>query len=962
MQLAATALFLALFGPTAPPQEEPAVPARPWEHETSDLPVNPRVAFGRLPNGLRYAWMKNSEPRERCYLRLHVDVGALAEEDAEDGLAHFLEHMAFNGSEHFPAGTLVEWFQKHGMAFGADLNASTSYSQTVYSLDLPSSDEELLREGLGVMRDWAGGLLLSAGEIDKEKGVIDAEQASGDTANRRVFERILAEQYAGTRYVLRDVIGERGVRAAFTADGLRSFYQRWYRPELMTLIIVGDLGQLDPEPLVAAAFGDLAPPAAPVPSEPSLGRPALEQRFFSIFEPELPTATVHLERLALYVEEPDTRATRTKDLDLDAARGLLNQRFAELVKQAGTPFLSAGVGKAGGLEVYEGETLTVTSVPERWEEAFDAAELELRRALAFGFRQAELDELRANWLRAFDEGVEREPTRHSGAFVNQLVAAAEERFVPIDAESHRALLRPVLAKLTVEACQAALVEAWGKGVVNLYTTGDLDLGEGAGEVLKAAYERAGARPVEKGGEEELAAFAYASSPDEAGKIASERRVEDLDAWLFTFENGVRLNVKATDFKEREILVQARLAEGLLTVAPADFAVAWAGPQAFNFAGLGKHSVDELRELLAGKRAGVSFGLSNDAFHLSGATTAEDLLLELELLRAALADPGWRDDGIRLLRDRVPPFFEQLSHVPDGPLYLEFLPALFHGDPRFSGLPSRAAIEAVNMAAVRAWLAPHLADGPLEVTIVGDLDVEAVKAAAARTLGILPKRRALEPHAERRKVPPPEPGIRMERAIETEDDKAFVQLVFPTADGLATERRRSLNMLAAVVQDRLRLKVREELGAAYSPGASASPSETFPGIGILSITASVPPEEARAFADASLALARELAEKGVTADELARLAEPILAQIRDAQRTNGYWARGLAEAQSRPATLDDVRSLEGFYRALDPARLSALAKESLDAEKASLLLVTPAGAAAPAPAEAAAGDGKEEDPR
>jgi zinc protease len=168
---------------------------------------------------------------------------------------------------------------------------------------------------------------------------------------------------------------------------------------------------------------------------------------------------------------------------------------------------------------------------------------------------------------------------------------------------------------------------------------------------------------------------------------------------------VRLNVKATDFKEREILVQARVSEGLLTLAPADFAVAWVGSQAVNLAGLGRHSVDDLRELTAGKRAGVGFSLSNDAFSLGGATTEDDLLLQLELLRAALADPGWRDDGIRLLRDRLPLMFEQLAHVPSGPLYREFLPALFHGDPRFCNLPARASIEAVDMAAVRAWLAP-----------------------------------------------------------------------------------------------------------------------------------------------------------------------------------------------------------------------------------------------------------------
>jgi zinc protease len=952
------ALLAVTIAPTTLAQEAQAPRApRPWEHESSDLTLHPRLEVGALPNGLRYAWMANPEPDQRCYLRLHVDAGAFAEEDDEDGMAHFLEHMAFNGSEHFAAGTLIEWFQEHGMAFGADLNAMTGWSQTVYHLDLPTADEKTLREGLVVMRDWAGGLLLAAEEVEKEKGVIDAEEASGDTARRRVFERVLAEQYAGTRYVLRDVIGERDVRAAFAAADLRAFYERWYRPERMTIVVVGDLGELDPVPLVADAFLDLAAPDRPLLPEPAVGEPPLEERFFAVHEPEISSVSIHLERLVRWEDEPDTKATRIEDLDLAAARGMLNQRYEELAKKEGAPFLSAGVSDAGGLEVYDGESLTVTSTPQRWEEAFVAAEEELRRALAFGFQQPELDEVRANWLRSLDEAVEREPTRHSRSILGEVLTAAEERTVPTDATTDRALLRPAIEALTVEGCHAAFVEAWDAGVVNLYTTGALDLGPDAAATLRALYERALATEVEAGEAVELAEFAYASSPDDAGTFTSERHVEDLDAWLLELANGVRVNLKATDFKEREILLQARVAEGLLTLPPEDFAVAWVGSQAVNLAGLGAHSVDEVRKLTAGKRVGLGFGIATEHLQIAGATTAEDLLLELELLTAQLADPGWRDDGIRLLRDRLPLMFEQLEHVPSGPLYLEFLPKLFHGDPRFSELPARAAIEAVDMEAIRAWLAPHLAQGPVELTLVGDLDVDAVKAAVARTLGTLPARRAYEPHPERREVQPPARGLRVDRAIETADDKAFVHVVLPIADGRETARRRGLQFLAEVVQDRVRVGIREELGAAYSPGAGASPSEAFPGVGTLSISASLPPRQVEPFVAAALEIVGDVAEHGVTAEEVHRLAQPVLAMIRDARRTNGYWLQALAEAQRDPDSLDDVRTAEAFYGDLDAEELSALAKKNLDPEAASILIVRPAGATS-APTEAGALQGGE----
>jgi len=195
------ALVAPVFG------QSKAVETRKWEHERSDIAADPRIHFGRLDNGMRYAWMKNVEPKQRCYLRLHVDVGSLAEKDDERGMAHYLEHMAFNGSRHYPAGTLIEWFQKHGMAFGADTNASTGFSETVYQIDLPTSDKDSITEGLGVLRDFADGLLLEKKEVDSERGVIDAEERERDSPDYRMLVRSWDIELAGTRIPQRIPIG-----------------------------------------------------------------------------------------------------------------------------------------------------------------------------------------------------------------------------------------------------------------------------------------------------------------------------------------------------------------------------------------------------------------------------------------------------------------------------------------------------------------------------------------------------------------------------------------------------------------------------------------------------------------------------------------------------------------------------------------------------------------------------------
>jgi zinc protease len=916
------------------------VAPRPWEHATSDVPVDPRIRFGALPNGLRWAWAANPEPKERCYLRLHVDVGSLAEEEHELGMAHFLEHMAFNGSKNFAPGTLIEWFQRHGMAFGADTNAHTSFSETVYKLDLPTSSEATLREGLTVLRDFADGLLLLAEEIEREKGVIDGEERERDSAGWRVLVKQLDEVFAGTRVAERLPIGKPEVRARFNAESVREFYRKWYRPDAMTLVVVGDLGTLDPAPLFAEFFGDMRTPPTPLPAEPANGRAARYDPVLAIHEPEIPSVSLALERLVPWEEEPFTVAEWLEELPLQYARAMLNLRFDELAKEEATPFLGASAGSAEALEVFDGESLQVSCAPERWQEALARAEQELRRALEHGFREAELDEVRAEALRGLDEAVEREATAHSNAILNDILSAAEERTVPTDAATNRSILRPAIEALTLETCQAAFRGAWERGGLSIQATGNLDLGPDAADELRAAYRASAAAPVEAPAEEAAFVFAYASDPARSGAIAARTHVADLDFTQVRFANGVALNVKRTDFKEKEILVSARLAEGQLTLAPEQAALEMVGEPAFNGGGLVAHSEDDLRRLTAGRVAGVGFGVDQDAFTLGGGTTREDLALQLELLCAYLQAPGWRSDGLVEFRRGLPLFYEGLAHQHQGPLQTEFFPALFGDDPRY-GLPSQASASAVELDDLRAWLAPHLADGPLEVSLVGDLDLEETIALAAQTLGNLPPRRAWQRLDERRTVPAPKGGLRQTHAIDTQVPKSLVLIVFPIPDGVRVLDRRLFGALGTVVNDRLRIEVREKLGAAYSPGSGTQQSEVYPGVGLLLIQAMSDPDKVETLVEACLGVAQSLSEYGVTDEEVTRLREPILKQRRDAKRTNRFWLSALADSQREPGHLDDVRSGDAFYDSFSAADLTPLAKQYLARERASILVVQPA---------------------
>jgi zinc protease len=940
----AALLLLAPFQAPLPAQEPTVV--RPWEHESSDLPVDPRFRFGHLENGLRWAWARNGEPRHRSYLRLHVDVGSLAEEDAERGMAHFLEHMAFNGSEHFAADTLVEWFQRHGMAFGADLNAHTDFGETVYDIDLPDSDEKLLDEALLVLRDFAFGLTLASAEIDKEKGVIDGEETERDSAGYRLFVRQIQEFLGETRLDDRIPIGTKAARDRFSAESVRAFYAKWYRPEHMTLIVVGDLGELDPVPLIAKHFGSVPRPAAPLVKEPGPGKVTRFAQRKCFHEPEIPSVSLRIEKLWPWVDKPFTAERWREESPLSVARDMLDLRFAELSKDEAAPFLSASTGRAAAFDVVDGEELTISCAPEKWRAALALGEQELRRALEHGFQPAELEELRKNALRGLREAVEREGTEPSSSLVESLLGAAESRYVPTSAATRRALLEPVYQALTPEACQAALVEAWSKGELALTALGKLDLGADAAKELDAAWAASRAVPVAKGAEIAVAEFGYPSTPaPELLAAATRGKIEDFDIHTLRFPNGVALDVKRTDFKEKQILFRVLVGEGRLALAMDQLALGWMAERVFEEGGLGRHSYDELRRVLAGKQVGLAFQVGTESFGFGGATTAEDLRLQCELVCAFLTDAGWREDGFVRVKREVPLLYEGLLHQHQGPVVTSFMAELFAGDERFTFFP-RSKLEGVELPAVRKWLSAELTDAPIELAFVGDLEPAAVEEAVAATFGKLPPRRALRALDERRKAPAPRSGVHQEHTIETQVPKSLVMLAFPVPDARDVERARRFEMLAEVLRDRLRVEVRERLGAAYSPTAGLQQSRTLPGVGLMLVQAMTEPDAAETLKDACLAVTDALAKDGVTTEELERLRAPVLEGLRDSRRQNGWWLGILSETQRRPAVLDEARGQIASYESAKAEELTALAREFLPRARVSSVVVDPAAPAEP----------------
>jgi len=908
-----------------------------FAHEKSDLRADPAARFGRLENGLHYVVLPNAEPKDRVSLRLVIFAGSFQETEEQRGVAHFLEHMAFNGSKHYPPGTMIEFFQRMGMSFGGDSNAYTAFDHTNYMLELPDTKPATLAEGFKVLSDYADGLLLLDDELEKERGIILSEKRARDSVEYRQrvaeFEFVLGNTLIAKRLPigLESVI-QKAPRAAF-AD----FYDTWYRPSRMGVIAVGDF---DPEVIekhIVDTFSSLQP-RGPGRADPELGSPDVFSgiRAFHHHEPEAGSSAVCIQTVDALSPEPDNAARRIRELPRRLAAAMLSRRIDILSKQENAPFISGHASIHDGIgRIYRNGFFELTCKPELWAETLAVAEQELRRALQYGFQPAELTEARANLLNALEQAARTAPSRRSPDLAAEIVAALVQDDVLTTPADDLALLKPALEKITVDDCNEALRAAFANPGRFVSVLGNARLGVPGSpspeEQILAVYEKTAATPVEPPPSFDDLEFAYTDFGG-VGEVASRQHVEDLDVHLVRYANDVRLNLKATDFEAGKIRVSVRVGAGQL-IQPRD------KPGLAEFAealiaggGLGRHSVDELQRILAGKNVVLSARVENDAIVFTAFTHRDDLLLQLQLIAAVLVDAGYRDEAVRIAHKNYDSFYTRIAHLPDGPLRIDVPRLLASGDTRF-GLPTREELFARTPEEVRVWLNLQFTRGPIEIALVGDLETDAAIDAVARTFGALPPREPKPGYDDERRAAFPEPFSRT-FTVPSEIPKGYVALFWPTTDSRDIGITRRLSVLAEVLNDRLRVKIREELGDAYSPDAGSDPSDTYHHYGYITALVAVDPAKAATVTEAILEIADDLAAHGVSEDELERAKNPILTSLREAGRNNAYWLQSvLSRAQEQPQRLDWRRSIDRDFASISKSEIDALAKQYLPVARA-----------------------------
>lgn len=913
-----------------------------WPHEGSDLQADPKAAFGTLENGLRYVVLPNDEPPGRASLRIYMDVGSLMEEDDQQGMAHYLEHMAFNGSRNFPGGEMVEYFQRLGMAFGADTNAHTSFKETVYMLELPKVEPKLVNEGLQLFRDYLDGMNLDAAEIDRERGIILSEKLSRDSIEYRTM-------IAGYKFALPDSllperlpIGTEETIKSMQRPRFVDFYEKWYTPKRAMIVAVGDFQDVPAvEAEIRAQFADAKPRRGDAP-DPQLGRISTGRGLIAKLHTEMEAKSVDLsiEVLRPAKNKPDSAAARREKMVRDLADAMLNQRFSKLVKAEGSPILGAESYSYEYLEFVEVIGTMAQCAPENWQAALTLLETELRRAVEHGFTDAEFEEARASLLKNAQLRAAQADTRKSRDLASGIVKLMAGKKVFTHPASDLARVQAAAESLTKDECHRAFIETWSSPDRQLFVGGNLKIEGDAEAQILATYKASQEKPVEAPAQEETAAFAYAE-PGPAGTVISEKTDTELEVTQAVLSNNVRVNIKPTPFEKGSVRVTLNFGGGKLT-APLDQPglIPFAN-STFIAGGLQAHSADDIRRIFASRTVGTDFSVGDEAFQLAGRTTADDLEAQLQLLAAYLTAPGYRDEAARQFQNNLEPMYVQLRHTAAGVMNDKVVSFIHGGDPRFT-FPDIEEMRKRSLTELEAWLTPALTRDWLEVSITGDVEAKAALDAVTRTLGALPERAGEKPAYEKeRRITFPQGPQTRDFPFETEIPKAISILYWQTGDMRDIQRTRRLSMLASILDDRLRLKVREELGETYSPACYHVANDTFTGYGYMTAMIECKPEQAAFLAKLVTEIAAGVAAGPISADEFERAQKPLLTQVEQMRRDNRYWSQNVVRnCQEHPERLDWAASLLSDFGAITLEELQKLAATYLGADRAVAVKIMP----------------------
>lgn len=909
------ALALVTF---AGPAGAQAVPAQPTAAELAQkLSFDPLVTVGTLDNGLRYYIMVNKLPAKRAELRLAVSAGAVFEANDQVGLAHVTEHMAFNGTKHFPKNDLVHYLQSIGVRFGADVNAYTNADETVYMLQVPTDTGKFLNTGIEILADWAHGLTFDSAEVDAERGVVSEEWRLGRGAGARMRDQQAPVLFKGSKYATRDVIGSIDFLRSFPQASLRRFYQDWYRPDLMAVVAVGDFDKDQVERMIREQFSSIPKVAAM--TRPTFPIPAHDSIYVTIAtDREAPNTSFSIYSVLPRRDQSTVGAFRQRFVER-LGMSMLNARLSEISQKPDPAFAFASAGRGYFVRTNDAFTMFAGVKEGGVLRAFDAVLTESERAMRFGFTATELDRAKAQNVQSQEMNYAQRDQHYSATRAAEILRnflQDEDVMGTVGEYEMYKRLRPTITLDEVNRVTKDLFAGKSRVIsVNAPARTSTTL-PSATEIL-AVYNTVKAKTLEPYRDNAVTGPLVAKIPAPAA-IVSQRTIPEIGVTEWKLANGVRVVLKPTDFMADQIILSGTSPGGSSLVPDSNFISATYASSVVSTGGAGNYNAIDLRKLLTGKTAsaGVSIGARTE--NVNGNASRKDVETMFQLVYLRFTAPRKDSSAWLASKQSSQAAMANMAANPQGAFFDTI--SVTMGSHNYRTRPmSAATLDEVNVNRALAIYQERLADASdFTFFIVGSFDIDTIKPMVQRYLGGLPSLNRKEV-AKDVGIRPPTGVVEktVRRGVEPQS-QTFMAFTGPYQ--YSETNGYLMSTLGEILSNRLIDKLREKLGGTYSVGARISGSRDEPQMYTALVQFGSAPERSDELTKAVFAEIKDLIDNGPTAAEVEKVKEAQLRARETNVKTNFFWTSSLSTAYQYG---EDPRNILGYNKLVAGLNAAAL---------------------------------------
>lgn len=924
--------FIAAFGGM-----QATAPTHPWPQATSDVPADPAVTFGTLPNGMRYLIRKNTTPAHQVVLRLRIETGSLDETESEEGIAHLIEHMAFRGSKRLADGALFKTLETLGAARGRDVNAETTPYSTVFMFDLPSNDDASLDKALMLMRDIAGNLTIAPKAVESERAVVLAELHQGDVPTHRGQQAYLSQVFGPRLAEALDPIGKAAVIERATAARLREFYRRHYRPERTVLLVVGDVDAKALEAKIKSRFADWTAGGKGA-KRPDYAVKRAPRPGVVVFSQAGSASSVALR----WITPPDLTADSiAKCLHArltTVAMAVVNERLSALAQSADPPFVSAGAkhGQYRGIADYT--TLSAQYAPGQALGALAALRSVYLTILRDGVRQAEIDRAVANMRRSFQTSIAAADTMPSTSWASWYRSMIAADNVVVSLAQSQVLFEQAVKNLRPGEI-TKILRSFFAGEPNVFISSPVPIAGADKSVAKILAQTSPSADATETAAKTIA-WPYTSFGP-PGKAAVTGKIGELGTTFALLDNGIRLTIKPTKLLAGQIMIYARFGDGRLGLPKDRKVPSWALGTAYISGGLNRLASADIPKSLAGREAPIHFNIRDTAFQLSGTTRPADYETELQLMVAYLTDAAWRPTGFEKIRASMLTSLDRMK-VTAGSVFSWHFSTLNHDNDVRWAIPTPEEVRAARLEDVKALLTEAIARDPMQVIVVGDISVAEAVNGLEKTFGTLPKRPIQSAPMTGDERQPAHREHPIVLRYTGPPGQAVAMITWPTTGLFPDPKQHHVRaVLTRILSQRLFDTLRTEDGMTYGPGSGLASSAVSPGYGFISVWAAIPTARIAEFYTAVEHTVGDLKAKDVSGEELERVRGPMVHQDEELRQTNAYWLNALINASFDPREIDLIRTDLADLKAVTAADVRREAQAYLGGEKAWKVLVVPA---------------------